>query len=110
MEESPGLLIRVVWCKFTDVSKVLDASIIALTMEVASTFVTSVNLYHITGRNIPEGDHLPVEGNSPHKIFLRRFFCGILFSPGDKIKSGSLICLHANNVTFTLFFPLIVAV
>jgi hypothetical protein len=43
---SSGLLRRVVWYKFTDVSEVLAASIIiALMMEAASSPETSVNCY-----------------------------------------------------------------
>jgi hypothetical protein len=51
------LLRRGVWNKFTDASEVLSA-IIALTMEAASTFETSVNLYQTTPRNNPEDSHL----------------------------------------------------
>jgi hypothetical protein len=46
-----GLLRRVFWQKFTDVSEVLPASIIraiALMMEAASTSQTSVNSYQTT--------------------------------------------------------------
>jgi hypothetical protein len=53
---------RVVWQKFTDISKVLASSIIiiiiALMMEAASTSETSVNFYQITRRNNPEDGHL----------------------------------------------------
>jgi hypothetical protein len=59
---------RVVWQKFTDVSDMLAASIIgaintifvliALMMEAASTFETSVNFYQTTRFNNPEDRHL----------------------------------------------------
>jgi hypothetical protein len=39
------MLHHLVWKKFTDVSEVLAASIIALVMEAASTSKTSVNFY-----------------------------------------------------------------
>jgi hypothetical protein len=52
---------RIVRKKFTDVSEVLNNSIIslvALKMEAESTSETSVNFYQITRRNIPEDRHL----------------------------------------------------
>jgi hypothetical protein len=52
------MLRLVVWQKFTNVSEVLAASIIALMMEAARTSETSVNFYHTTRRNIPEDSHL----------------------------------------------------
>jgi hypothetical protein len=52
------LLRRVVWYKFTDVSEVLAASIIALMMEAASTCETSVNVYQTTRRNSPEDSYI----------------------------------------------------
>jgi hypothetical protein len=65
---SSGMLRRVVWWKFTDISEVLSASIfraisiiralIALQMEAVSTSETSVNFYQTTRRNIPEDSHL----------------------------------------------------
>jgi hypothetical protein len=48
------------WWKFTDVSEVLSASIIALMMEAASTSETSLYFYQITWRNNPEDSHLQV--------------------------------------------------
>jgi hypothetical protein len=48
-----GMLHRVVWQKFTDVSEVLPA----LMIEAASTSETSVNFYQTTRRNIPEDSH-----------------------------------------------------
>jgi hypothetical protein len=56
-----GMLRRVVWQNFTDVPEVLAATIIsriALMLEAASTFETSVNLYQTTRRNIPEDGRL----------------------------------------------------
>jgi hypothetical protein len=44
---------RVVWYKFTGVSEVFTAFIIAV-MEAARTSETSVNFCHTTRRNIPE--------------------------------------------------------
>jgi hypothetical protein len=52
------MLRRSVWQRFTDVSEVLTASIIALTMEAASTSDTSVNFYKTERRNIPEDSNL----------------------------------------------------
>jgi hypothetical protein len=55
------LLRRAVWWKFTNISEVLDASIIgkiALMMEAASTSETSVNFYRTTRRNNPGDSHL----------------------------------------------------
>jgi hypothetical protein len=55
------MLSRVVWQKFTDVSEVLAASIIstiALMMEAASTFETSVKFYKTIRCNNPEDSHL----------------------------------------------------
>jgi hypothetical protein len=53
---------HVVWYKFTDVSEVLDASIIramsALMMEAASTSETLVNFYQTRQHNNPEDSHL----------------------------------------------------
>jgi hypothetical protein len=49
---SSGLLRRVVWQKFNDISVVFAASIlIALMMEAANTSETSVNFYQTTRRN-----------------------------------------------------------
>jgi hypothetical protein len=47
-----------VWCKFTDVSEVLAASIIALMMEAASTSETHENSCRTTRRNNSEDSHL----------------------------------------------------
>jgi hypothetical protein len=44
--------------KFVDVSEVLTASIIALTMEVVSASETSDNFYEITGQDIPENNNV----------------------------------------------------
>jgi hypothetical protein len=52
------MLHHVIWYKFTSVSEVLAASIIALIMEAASTSETSVNFYQTTWHNIPEDSHL----------------------------------------------------
>jgi hypothetical protein len=55
---SSELLRREVWWKFTDVSEVLAASVIrpiTLMMEAASPSERSVNFYHTTQRNNPEG-------------------------------------------------------
>jgi hypothetical protein len=54
-----GMLRRVVWEKFTDVSEVLAESIIRAMMEAASTSKTSVNFYQTTRRYIQEGSRLP---------------------------------------------------
>jgi hypothetical protein len=51
------MLRRVVWQKFANVSKVLAASI-ALIVEAANTFETSVNFYQTILRSIREGSHL----------------------------------------------------
>jgi hypothetical protein len=54
------MLRLVVWKKFTDVSKVLAASIIRaiiFLMEAASISETSVNFYQTTRRNISEVSH-----------------------------------------------------
>jgi hypothetical protein len=48
---------RVVWWKFTDVSEVLAASIIAPMMEAANTSEKSVNFCKTTRRNKPEDSH-----------------------------------------------------
>jgi hypothetical protein len=55
---SSGMLRRVVWQKFIDVSVVLAASIIPLMLEAASTSETLVNLYQTRWRNIPKDSHL----------------------------------------------------
>jgi hypothetical protein len=47
---------------------VLAASIIALMMEAASTFETSVNFYQTTRRNNPEDSHLQI--NNCSQIFV----------------------------------------
>jgi hypothetical protein len=44
--------------KFTDVSEVLDASIVRA-KEAASTSGMSVNFYQTTWRNNPEDSHIP---------------------------------------------------
>jgi hypothetical protein len=61
-----GLLRRVAWERFSDVSEVFAASInrtrgllIALMTEEASTSETLVNFYQTTRRNNPEDSHLP---------------------------------------------------
>jgi hypothetical protein len=48
------MLRSLVWCKITDVSDVLAASIIALMMEAASTSEASINFNQIAWCNIPE--------------------------------------------------------
>jgi hypothetical protein len=67
---SSGLLRRVAWQKFTDVSEVLAASIIrAMTV---STSETSENFYHTTRRNFPEDNRLHIrrrENLKSHKAF-----------------------------------------
>jgi hypothetical protein len=60
---SSGMLRRVVWQKFDDVSQVMTgatntASMIALMMVAVSTCETSVYFYKITRRSIPEGCNL----------------------------------------------------
>jgi hypothetical protein len=52
------LLRPVVWWKFSDVSEVLAATVIALMVEAASTSETSVKFYQTTGCNNPEDSHL----------------------------------------------------
>jgi hypothetical protein len=52
------MLCRVVWLKFTDVSEVFAASIIALMRDEANTFETSVNFYQTTRRNNLEDSHI----------------------------------------------------
>jgi hypothetical protein len=67
------MLHRVVWYEFTDVSEVraasiiraMRASVIALMMEAASTYETSVN-YQITRPNIPKTVILIVEAVPKH--------------------------------------------
>jgi hypothetical protein len=49
---------RVVWWKFTDVSEVIAASIIALMMKAANTSEKSVNFYQTTRLNNTEDSHL----------------------------------------------------
>jgi hypothetical protein len=51
---SSGLLRRVVWWKFTDISEVL----IALMIEEANTSEASVNFYQTKRRNNPDDIHL----------------------------------------------------
>jgi hypothetical protein len=61
---SSGLLGRVVWYKFKDISEVLAASIIkamiSLMTEAANTSETSVNFYQTTRCNNPEDSHLHI--------------------------------------------------
>jgi hypothetical protein len=52
------MLHPVVWQKFSDVSEVIAAYIIALMMKAASTSETLVNFYQTTRLNIPEDSHL----------------------------------------------------
>jgi hypothetical protein len=52
------MLRSVVWQKFTDVSEVLAASVIALMMKAARTSETLVNFYQTTRRYNPEDSHL----------------------------------------------------
>jgi hypothetical protein len=54
---SSGLLRRVVWWKFTDVSEVLAASVIQHSPVDKGTSETSVNFYQTTRRNNPEDSH-----------------------------------------------------
>jgi hypothetical protein len=57
-----GTLRRVVWCKLTNVSDVLSASIIrAITTEMSTIF------HHITRRNIPE-DYIQLEDDKTAKL------------------------------------------
>jgi hypothetical protein len=63
---SYGMLRRVVWYKFTDVSEVLTASSIDLmtlvttrAMEAVNTFATPVTFWHTKRCNIPEHSNLP---------------------------------------------------
>jgi hypothetical protein len=53
------MLSRVVWYKSDDVSEVLTASNIALTMEAVCTSKTSANLYQVTRHNTPDGRYPP---------------------------------------------------
>jgi hypothetical protein len=55
---SSGLLRRVVWWKFTNVSEVLAACIIALMMEAARISETLVNFYQTTRCYNPEDSNL----------------------------------------------------
>jgi hypothetical protein len=48
----------VVFLKLVDVSEVLTASIIALTMEAVSASETSDNFYEITGQDIPANNNV----------------------------------------------------
>jgi hypothetical protein len=57
-DDSSELLRRVVSWKFTNVSEVLAASIIALVMEAARTSETLVNVYQTTRRYNPDDSHL----------------------------------------------------
>jgi hypothetical protein len=52
-KRQPGILRCVALRKFTDVSEMHTASIIALTMTIVRTSETSVNFYRTTRRNIP---------------------------------------------------------
>jgi hypothetical protein len=71
------LLRLVVWYKFTDVSEVLDASIIALMLEAANTSEISAAFYKTTTRNNPEDSHLQILGQYlklGHSNFLLHIF------------------------------------
>jgi hypothetical protein len=62
MKMTSGLLRRVVWLNFTDVSEVLAAAARLthhLMVEAVSTSEASVNFYQTTWRNEPEDSHLP---------------------------------------------------
>jgi hypothetical protein len=75
---SSGLLRRLDWYKFTNVSEVLSASIIttisALMMKAVSTSETSVNLYQTTRRNNPENSHLHTRRRENLKSHKQRGF------------------------------------
>jgi hypothetical protein len=54
------MLLRVVWCKFTEVSEVLAAFIIRAIALIEAERISemSVNFYQTTRHNIPEDSHL----------------------------------------------------
>jgi hypothetical protein len=64
------MLLRVVWQKLGDVSEMLAAPIIVLTMKAASTSETSLNFYQTTRRNIPEDCHRRRENLTSQKTFM----------------------------------------
>jgi hypothetical protein len=78
---SSGFLRHVVWYKFTDVSEVLAATIrvMAMMMESASTFQTSVDFYQTTWRNKPEDSHFHARRRENLKSQLNFFTYRITF-------------------------------
>jgi hypothetical protein len=52
------MLLCVIWQKLVEVSNVLTASIIRVTIEAVSPYETSVNFCQSTRRNIPEDNYL----------------------------------------------------
>jgi hypothetical protein len=67
------MLHHVIWWKLTDLSEVLTATIILITlmMEAVSTSETLVNFYQTTERNIPEDSHLHTSHHENLKFHFR---------------------------------------
>jgi hypothetical protein len=88
---SSGMLRRVVWQKFSEVSDVLPAStirVIALMMEAVSTSITSVNFYETVRRNIPEDSHLHTrrrENLKSHLVLFR-------YAPKPLVDNDDCVC------------------
>jgi hypothetical protein len=60
------------WYKFTKVSEVLAASIIAQMMEAARTSETLVNFYQTTRRYNPEDSHLRIHCHENLKSYFSK--------------------------------------
>jgi hypothetical protein len=99
------MLSHVAWNKFTDVSDVLTASIIGVNslftlmieavmmMEEVSTSETSVNLFEIKWRNIPEDSHIHIRRLENLKYQCYNVFGDSVLRVCDFTKSG-------NNLTY----------
>jgi hypothetical protein len=79
---SSGLYRRVVWYKFTNVSEVLAASIIALMMEAARTFETLLNFYQTIRCYNPEDSYL--------RTHRRENLISYKYYKDDKIKEDEM--------------------